>query len=155
MKPVLNVLLVDDDDTFHMIVSAIIRGKPETFGDLALHRVSDGQEALDYLAAKPPFEDRARFPMPHLVLMDERMPRLDGTDALQRIRENEATRAVPVCMLSSSEQDKLVRRAYELGANFYFVKPLKFELLEEMLAKIVDFFINVTAIPRLRDTITG
>lgn len=143
----LRVLLVDDDDTFCTVVNELV----ETDGDMSskvdFSRLSDGADALDYLRGAAPYGDRAKHPWPHLVLLDQRMPKVDGTEALRILREDPRVRATPVCMLSSSDQDDLVREAYELGANFYFVKPYKLEELQTQLRRIVEFFSHVALIP--------
>ena len=143
----LQILLVDDDDTFCDVIAELVEMDDEIARRITLNRLRDGRDALDYLTGVEPFADRQRHPWPHLVLLDQRMPMLDGTEALRQIRGNAQTRATPVCMLSSSDEDKLVRQAYELGANFYLVKPFRLEELQVNLHKIVDFFWSVAEIP--------
>lgn len=110
-------------------------------------RLSDGTELLSYLPGEAPFNDRSVHAIPDLVLLDQRMPRLDGIDALRVIRGEAQLRHVPVCMLSPSDQRRLVQEAYATGANFYLVKPYELEELQRVLKKIVDFFRNVATLP--------
>ena len=143
----LQILLVDDDDTFYELIVALVEMNESIANRIVVNRLRDGRDALDYLHGVEPFDDRTQHPRPDLVLMDQRMPRLDGTDALRQIRNDVRIRATPVCMFSSSDQDGLVREAYELGANFYLVKPMELEQLLSKLHKIVDFFSTVAALP--------
>ena len=89
----------------------------------ALKVVADGQEAVDYLAGHEQFADRRQFPFPSLVLLDLKLPRLDGFEVLKWIRETAGLRDLPVIICTSSAQEDDVRKAYELGANGYVLKP--------------------------------
>jgi CheY-like chemotaxis protein len=85
--------------------------------------VGDGQEALDYLRSAGRFQDRAPGD-PALVLLDLKMPRIDGLDVLRAIKQDERLRAIPVVMLTSSREEQDVVRSYRLGVNAYIVKPV-------------------------------
>jgi CheY-like chemotaxis protein len=87
--------------------------------------VRDGQEAVDYLAGKPPFGDRTSYPMPVLVLLDLKMPRLNGFDVLAWLAGQGDLQGLPAVVLSSSWHDPDVLRARELGARDYFIKPVQ------------------------------
>src|SRR5439155_21926607 len=95
----------------------------------AVQSVTDGDEALDYLEGKPPFSDRELYPVPRLVLLDLKMPRVSGFEVLSWVRADPALQVMPVVVLSSSSHDVDVRRAYQLGANSYVVKPVAFDSL--------------------------
>jgi two-component system response regulator len=91
----------------------------------------DGAEALDYLFGTGKYEHRAAEPLPQLVLLDLKLPKLDGTEVLRRIRAHERTRFLPVVVLTSSKEDRDVLESYNLGANSYVRKPVDFtEFLE-------------------------
>lgn len=91
--------------------------------DAALRFVEDGQDAVDYLSGNGAFGDRKANPMPKLLLLDLRMPRLSGFDVLGWLKKDPTLRRLPVAVLSSSNIDRDVDRAYDLGANSYIVKP--------------------------------
>jgi len=91
--------------------------------DADLRFVEDGQDAVDYLAGKGTFGDRKANPMPKLLLLDLRMPRLSGFDVLGWLKKDPTLRRLPVAVFSSSNVDRDVDRAYDLGANSYIVKP--------------------------------
>ena len=100
-----------------------------------LQFVRDGQEVLDYLRGEGPFADRSAHPMPHLVLLDLKMPRLDGFDVLEWIRKEPAFRHLMVVIFSSSDEPRDIGRAYTLGANEYLVKPHSIEELNRLVGQ--------------------
>jgi two-component system response regulator len=92
--------------------------------------VKDGQQALDYLFRQGDHASRPDIP-PRLVLLDLKMPKLDGIQVLRAIRADERTRHIPVVMMTSSEEESDLAQTYELGVNSYVVKPLDFtELMQ-------------------------
>jgi len=121
-KPV-NILLVEDEPAH----AEIVRRNFE-ISHLAnrLMHVADGQAALDYLFRTGEFGDSDKFPMPDLILLDLRLPRVDGLEVLKTIKSDENLRRIPVVILTTSavEADKL--KAYERNANSYLVKPVDF-----------------------------
>jgi len=91
----------------------------------------DGVEALDYLFATGMYAGRNLLEMPILILLDLKLPRIDGLEVLQRIRENESTRLLPVVILTSSAEEKDKINGYKLGANSYVCKPVDFSQFME------------------------
>ena len=89
--------------------------------------VGDGAEALDYLFARGRFADRDPADLPSLVLLDLNLPKVDGREVLQAIRSNEATRSLPVVVLTTSTEPFDVEATYALGVNSYIQKPVDFE----------------------------
>jgi CheY-like chemotaxis protein len=89
--------------------------------------VGDGAEALDYLFARGRFADRDPAELPSLVLLDLNLPKIDGREVLQAIRANEATRSLPVVVLTTSTEPFDVEATYALGVNSYIQKPVDFE----------------------------
>lgn len=98
-----------------------------------LQAVSDGDQAMAYLRGLNDFSDRQKHPMPKLILLDLKMPRVSGFDVLNWLRTEDSFRTVPVVVLSSSNHDADVKRAYDLGAKSYLVKPVGFEALVELV----------------------
>ena len=85
----------------------------------------DGQEALDYLFARGKFSDRASE-NPAVILLDLKLPKVDGLEVLEQIKSDERLRLIPVVMLTSSHEEKDMMRSYKLGVNAYVVKPVDF-----------------------------
>jgi len=88
-----------------------------------LHIASNGQEAIDYLSGAGDFADRSRYPLPRLILLDLKMPRITGMEVLAWIRQASKLPPLPVIVLSSSAQPRDIERAFALGANAFVVKP--------------------------------
>lgn len=107
-----------------------------------LFHVPDGQEAVDYLSGKPPYADRTRYPWPDLVLLDLKMPRMNGFDVLGWLREHSALGTVPIIILSSSSQQEDVNRALALGAADYRTKPHTSEGLVELIRSLHEHWIK-------------
>ena len=105
-----------------------------------LRIVNDGQEAVDYLKGSGAFSDRDAFPLPKLVLLDLKMPRLNGFDVIEWMRHHQPWKVTPIIVLSSSALSQDVNRAYELGANAYMVKPADYRALERLFRTIADFW---------------
>jgi CheY-like chemotaxis protein len=89
--------------------------------------VRDGEEALAYLSGEGKYANRDEYPLPALVLLDLKLPRMDGFEVLTWIRQREGIRGLPVVVLTSSNQLRDVNRAYDLGANSFFVKEFDFQ----------------------------
>jgi len=135
----LRVLLVDDDDVYWELAQLAIQ-RSGLRAPPAVHRVRDGHQALAYL------DDTTRD-LPQLLLLDQRMPRMDGTDVLLRIRDHDEWRGIPVGFMSSSNQRELVEQAYKLGASFFVVKPIAFSELTEKFQGIFEFWAAVAEPP--------
>jgi CheY-like chemotaxis protein len=118
------VILVVEDDPAHV---EIIRRNFEV-SRLAnrLISVEDGQAALDYLDRKGQFNDETKFPMPNLILLDLRLPKVDGLDVLKIIKSDQKLSIIPVVILTTSSAEADMVKAYELKANSYLVKPVDF-----------------------------
>lgn len=98
--------------------------------------VSDGQEAIQYLRGDGDYADRERFPLPTLVLLDLKMPRMGGFDVISWVRQQPGLKRLPLVVLTSSRDGPDINRAYELGANTYLVKPVEFDGLVEMMKNL-------------------
>src|SRR5262245_33565176 len=93
--------------------------------------VKDGQEALDFLSRDPTDADHDDF-LPRLILLDLHMPRLGGIELLEKIKADDRTKAIPVVVMTSSNEDSDVARSYALGVNSYVVKPMDFAKLVQI-----------------------
>ena len=132
------VLYVEDsaDDFVLLKLASRKCGTP-----FSLQRARDGDEAIAYLSGTGVYADRDEHPFPDLVLLDLKMPGLDGFEVLQWIRANPDTKSVPVVVLAGSAFRADVRRALELGANSYATKPATFNELEVLVDQIADVWL--------------
>jgi CheY-like chemotaxis protein len=124
------ILLVEDNPDDADLIAYAFR-KAGIAAELRV--VDDGEKAVDYLAGAGPYADRDLNPVPVLVLLDLKLPRRSGFEVLAWMRQHPSTSLLTVVVLTSSNQDADVRRAYVLGANSYLVKPVSRDALLDMV----------------------
>ena len=122
-EPTQPILLVEDNPDDEALTLRAFK-KNNILNQIVVCR--DGAEAVDFLFAQGAYADRADEPLPQLVLLDLKLPKLDGTEVLRRIRANERTRLLPVVVLTSSKEDRDIIDSDQLGANSYVRKPVDF-----------------------------
>jgi CheY-like chemotaxis protein len=135
----LPILLVEDDadhaELIRMSVSRLARGA-------ALTVVPDGEEALAYLERRGAWADPARSPRPRLILLDLRLPKLDGFQVLEQIKASESLRSIPVVVLTTSQAESDMARAYANHVNSYLVKPVEFDRFVELVKDIDEYWLD-------------
>lgn len=110
--------------------------------------LKDGAEGLDYLFCMGKYEHRDIRDIPRVILLDLKMPKVDGIEVLKRIKSDSATRFIPVIILTSSNEDPDVRNCYELGANSYIVKPVGFENFSKAVAGLGMYWLLLNQPPK-------
>lgn len=139
---VIDVLLVEDDPGDVLMTR-------EAFEDNKvanrLQVVSDGVSALAFLRKEG---EHADAPTPDLVLLDLNLPRMDGREVLEAMKNDDALRSIPVVVLTTSEAEEDVVRSYSLHANAYVTKPVDFERFIEVVRQIDEFFVEVVRLPQ-------
>jgi CheY-like chemotaxis protein len=141
--PLKPVLLVDDSPRDRELVIEALDYCNLANGVVALR---DGAEALDYLLARGEFADRTD-PLPAVVLLDLKMPKVDGLEVLREIKATPALRFIPVVMMTSSREEQDLIRSYELGVNAYVVKPVNFQDFVEAVKQIGAFWAILNEAP--------
>ena len=138
------VLIAEDDpgDVFLLQRAFNVSGM-----QAALHFVRDGQEVIDYLGGQAAYADRNAHPLPDLLLLDLKMPRLDGFDVLSWLRKQPGLRRLLVTILTSSDQPEDINRAYDLGANSYLVKPHGPQELSELVQRLQKYWLELNQCP--------
>lgn len=116
------ILVIEDNENDQFLIMRSIR-KHNIANDIRV--VSDGREALDYLQHKGKYE-KSDHNMPHLILLDLKLPKISGLDVLKEIRKHPKTELTPVIILTSSDEEKDIISSYKLGANSYVKKPIDF-----------------------------
>ena len=140
-KPV--ILLVENDRADQEIIRRIA-DQGATSAQLEI--VSSGQEALDYLSRSGSYEGGDASP-PNLVLLDLNMPGLSGLDVLARIRERKDTRSLPVIVLSTSDQESDIVQSYDLGANSFLTKPVRFDEFIRVIRELDEYWFDLAVLP--------
>lgn len=118
------VLLVEDN--VHDAEMTIRALKKVNLANNLVH-VKDGEEAIDFIFAQGKFADRDMVTAPKVILLDIKMPKVDGIEVLRRLKADEATRCIPIVIMTSSKEELDIVNSYELGVNSYVVKPVDFE----------------------------
>ena len=109
--------------------------------------VKDGQEAVDFLYGRGRYGNGSRAPRPGLILLDIRLPKLDGREVLRQIKSDAALRAIPVVMLTTSERDDEINACYAAGANSYVSKPVKFTDFVHTIKSVKLYWMMVNHLP--------
>jgi two-component system response regulator len=110
----------------------------------------DGQEALDWLFGEGEHAGRDASEVPTVILLDLRLPKLDGIDVLKRIRQDERTKLLPVVIMTSSKEEQDVLKSYELGVNSYIRKPVDFEQFSEAVKNLGLYWLLLNEAPPKR-----
>lgn len=129
----LTILLVEDNPDHAELV---LRSMADSLIANSIMHVEDGEAALGYLHGRGQYADRRRFPMPHLMLLDLRLPKVDGLEVLRQVKEDENLRVLPVVILTTSDAERDVARAYHYHANSYLTKPVNFSSFEALMKEL-------------------
>jgi CheY-like chemotaxis protein len=138
------ILLVEDNPDDELLMLRALAKNDFTGGIVV---VRDGVEALDYLFASGIYAGREADEMPHLILLDLNLPRLNGLEVLERLRSHERTRLLPVVILTSSNERQDVLDGYSLGANSYVRKPVDFEKFIGTIEQLKRYWLNLNEAP--------
>ncbi|OPX64443.1 response regulator [Methanoregula sp. PtaB.Bin085] len=140
----LHILLIEDNEAHAELV---IRGMRDQQVANRIHHIMDGEQALDYLFHKGAFTDTAKNPRPNLILLDLRLPRIDGLDVLKTVKESPALRRIPVVVLTSSDAETDIAKSNDYHANSYVVKPLDFKTFTKLMKDLGFYWLGWNAKP--------
>jgi CheY-like chemotaxis protein len=138
------ILLVEDNPDDVLLTKRAFK-KSNILNELVV--ASDGVEALDYLFGTGTYEGRDLSIMPVLILLDLRLPKLDGIEVLRRIRDNERTKLIPVVVLTTSKEQKDLLESYSLGANSYIRKPVDFDQFVQAVRQLGLYWVLLNEPP--------
>jgi CheY-like chemotaxis protein len=135
------ILIVEDDENDIILIQRSLRRARVSNPVIVVH---DGAEALELLLqGSPPLPD-----LPTVMLLDVKMPRVDGLEVLQRVRADARTRALPVVMLTSSDEQEDLLTSYQLGVNSYVRKPIDFARFQETVGQLGLYWTLINRVPR-------
>jgi len=138
------ILLVEDDMGHAEIV---MRNLEDCRVANRIVHVTDGQAALDYLLRKNGYTDAAVYPMPGIILLDLRLPKVDGLEVLRIIKEHEHLRLIPVVVLTTAAMESDMVQAYDKGASSFLVKPVDFEKFSKLLETFGMYWLAWNKLP--------
>jgi len=141
-----HILLVEDN---RMDVELTLDAFREARLMNPVHVATTGQEALDYLFGRGKYADRETYPLPRLILLDLKLPGIDGFEVLRRIKATPVLKRLPVIILTSSKEDGDRVLSYDCGANSYLVKPVSFEGFLEIVRQIKGYWLLLNVEPPL------
>lgn len=141
---ILEILLVEDNPTDAELALRALRKK-----NLANHLVwvKDGEEALDFLFGKGSYADRDAANAPRVILLDLRLPKVDGMEVLRAVKGDGRTKNIPVVVLTSSKEDRDIAESYQLGVNSYISKPVDFEDFAKTVAELGMYWLLINHPP--------
>ena len=145
MTTEIDILLVEDNSSdAEMTIHAL---KKSGLANNLLH-LKDGALALEFIFAEGEFAGRNKEYKPKVILLDLKMPKVNGIEVLQRIRHDERTKSIPVVMLTSSKEDPDIKACYDLGVNSYVVKPVAFEEFQKAITDLGLYWMIVNQLPQ-------
>lgn len=141
----IEVLLVEDTlEDANLVIRSL---KKNNLGNSIFH-LKDGAEALDFIFATGLYSDRKIADKPKLILLDLKMPKVNGLEVLKALKADERTRSIPIVIMTSSKEDNDLEESYKLGVNAYVVKPVVFENFAKVVAELGIFWLMVNQAPK-------
>lgn len=140
----ISILIADDDAQDTLLVRLAAQ---RAALEMRLDVVKDGEEAIDYLMGRSAYADRQAYPFPAMMLLDLKMPRVNGFDVLDFVRRQPGLRQLPIVIFSSSDDPKDIRRAYDSGANSYLCKPHSNDDLSALLRALEEYWCKFNHFP--------
>jgi len=135
----LNILLIEDNLSHAEIIKRNLMNQPVKN---TIFHLSDGEKAIEYLMHKKKYKNISKYPTPHLVLLDLRLPKVDGIEVLKFIKTSKELKRIPVIILTSSNASKDMVEAYTNLANSYLVKPIDFDQFSFVMSSFASFWFN-------------
>lgn len=137
-EPLLVLLIEDNADHAELVIRTMEQHHIPT----RIQHISDGEAALDYLLRRKNFSDAETSPRPHIILLDLRLPRVDGLEVLRVIKEEKGLRSIPVIILTTSEAEKDMMHAYSYYVNSYLVKPVGYEDFSNLMRDLGGYWLG-------------
>ena len=144
---IVEILIVEDtEQDLELALRALRKAKLSNH----IHVARDGEEALQFIFCEGPYAERKVENGPKVILLDLKLPKVDGLEVLQRIKGDPRTKAIPVVVLTSSKEQSDVIESYNLGVNSYIVKPVNFEQFSEAVQKLGMYWLLINHPPQLK-----
>ena len=148
-KPIV-ILMADDDPDDRMLTQEALE---ESHLVNELHFVEDGEELMDYLQRRGKYSSPSKSPKPGVILLDLNMPRKDGREALNEIKQDPELRRIPVVVMTTSKVEEDILRSYDSGANSYITKPVTFENLVDVVINLGRYWFEIVELPKAEEVL--
>lgn len=142
-KRTITILIADDDPEDRMLAEDALN-ESRLVNDIRF--VEDGEDLLEYLQRRGKYSDKKNSPRPGLILLDLNMPRMDGREALGRIKQDEDLRRIPVVVLTTSKAEEDIYRSYDLGVNSFITKPVTFDSLVDIMKVLGRYWFEIVEV---------
>jgi CheY-like chemotaxis protein len=142
-EPIDIVLVEDNPDDASLAIRAL---RKNGINNSLIH-LKDGEEAIDFIFCRGSYSHRSFDELPKLILLDLKMPKVDGFEVLKQVKSDARTSRIPVVLLTSSNQERDVLKSYQLGGNSYIVKPVEFELFVKTVAGMGLYWLMMNQLP--------
>ena len=146
--PAIDLLVVEDNPQDLELALLALR---EVVPQSRIHVARDGAEAVDYIFCEGPYAHRLITEVPKVILLDLKLPKIDGLDVLKRIKGDERTKLIPIVILTSSKEQRDVVESYKIGVNSYIVKPVNFERFSEAVRNLGIYWQTLNQPPKVAD----
>jgi two-component system, response regulator len=143
---IVEILIVEDtSEDLDLALRALRKAKISNH----IHVARDGEEALEFIFCEGPFRERKMEDGPKVILLDLKLPKIDGLEVLRRIKHDPRTKSIPIVVLTSSREQNDVVESYDLGVNSYIVKPVNFEQFSDAVQKLGMYWLLLNHPPAL------
>jgi two-component system response regulator len=140
----IQILLVEDNPAdAELALHALRKSKVAS----QIYLVTDGEQALDFLLCRNSYSTRGFEDAPHLVLLDLKLPKIDGLQVLQIVKQDDRTKAIPIVVLTTSKEERDIVSSYKLGVNSYIQKPVNFDEFRDIVRQLGTYWLLVNCNP--------
>jgi two-component system response regulator len=135
----LNILLIEDEPEHRTITRMVLQDR---IGPMRMSEVGDGLEGIKYMHGKGRYADRNEYPLPDIILLDIRMPKVDGFEFMEDLNQSKLYKKIPIIIITTSTQEQEISRAFSLGAFGYITKPINIDKLVEKIISAKEKFVD-------------
>ncbi len=141
-----SILIVEDSPVDY---ETTVRALQKAGVSNSIQHCEDGDQALDYLFHRGPYNDRKRYPLPGIILLDLNLPGTDGREVLIELKECNELKKIPIIVLTTSSDERDIERCYEQGANSYIQKPVDIEGFFTAIERLTNYWLEIVILPKI------
>ena len=141
----MTILVAEDDEEDRLLIQQAIQASPTS---ISVHFVENGEQALDFLLNKGKYIDQVKYARPGILLLDLNMPRMDGRELIEVLKNNPSFVNLPLVVLSTSNDNKDIEETYHLGANSFITKPSSFSGFVDVMKSLKQYWFDIVELPK-------